>query len=80
VPPRAARAWALPLVGRPQVPPGGGRINECMKAHPPELSEPCKEAFLQAWLRQRERRLAPAARWWPGASDVGRRADVVQKA
>jgi hypothetical protein len=35
-----------------QVPPGGGRIKECMKAHLPELSEPCKEALFQAWLRQ----------------------------
>jgi hypothetical protein len=35
-----------------KVPPGGGRIKECMKAHLPELSEPCKEALFQAWLRQ----------------------------
>jgi len=35
-----------------QVPPGGGRIKECMTAHLPELSEPCKEALFQAWLRQ----------------------------
>ena len=34
------------------VPPGGGRIKECMKAHLPELSEPCKEALFQAWLHQ----------------------------
>ena len=30
-----------------QVPPGGGRIKACMN-----LSEPCKEALFQAWLRQ----------------------------
>jgi hypothetical protein len=35
-----------------QVPPGGGRIKACMKEHLPELSEPCKEALFQAWLRQ----------------------------
>jgi hypothetical protein len=35
-----------------QVAPGGGRIKACMKAHLPELSEPCKEALFQAWLRQ----------------------------
>jgi hypothetical protein len=33
------------------VPPGEGRIKACMKAHLPELSEPCKEALFQAWLR-----------------------------
>jgi len=32
-----------------------------MKARLPELSRPYKEALLQAWLRQRERRVAPAA-------------------
>ena len=31
--------------------PGGGRIKTCMKQHLPELSEPCKEALFQAWLR-----------------------------
>lgn len=35
-----------------QIPPGQGRIKTCMKAHIPELSEPCKEAMFQAWLRQ----------------------------
>jgi Cysteine rich repeat len=35
-----------------QVPPGQGRIKACMKEHLPELSEPCKEALFQAWLRQ----------------------------
>jgi hypothetical protein len=35
-----------------QVPPGQGRIKACMKQHLPELSEPCKEAMFQAWLRQ----------------------------
>jgi hypothetical protein len=34
------------------VSPGGGRIKECMKAHVHELSEPCKEALFQAWLKQ----------------------------
>jgi hypothetical protein len=33
-----------------QVAPGGGRIKACMKAHLPELSEPCKEALFQVWL------------------------------
>ena len=35
-----------------QVPPGQGRIKACMKDHIHELSEPCKEAMFQAWLRQ----------------------------
>jgi hypothetical protein len=35
-----------------KVPPGEGRIKQCMKAHLHELSEPCKEALFQAWLRQ----------------------------
>ena len=35
-----------------QVPPGEGRIKACMKEHLPELSEPCKEAMFQAWLKQ----------------------------
>jgi len=35
-----------------QVPPGLGRIKACMKEHLPELSEPCKEAMFQAWLKQ----------------------------
>jgi Cysteine rich repeat len=34
------------------VPPGRGRIKACMKEHIAELSEPCKEALFQAWLRQ----------------------------
>ena len=34
------------------VPPGQGRIKACMKAHLRELSEPCKEALFQAWLRE----------------------------
>ena len=34
------------------VAPGDGRIKACMKAHLPELSETCKEALFQAWLRQ----------------------------
>ena len=35
-----------------QVPPGQGRVKACMKDHLHELSEPCKEAMFQAWLRQ----------------------------
>jgi hypothetical protein len=35
-----------------QVAPGGGRVKACMKQHIHELSEPCKEALFQAWLRQ----------------------------
>jgi len=35
-----------------QVPPGEGRIKACMKANLPGLSEPCKEALFQAWLKQ----------------------------
>jgi hypothetical protein len=35
-----------------QVRPGQGRIKACMKEHLHELSEPCKEALFQAWLRQ----------------------------
>ena len=34
------------------VPPRQGRIKACMKAHIAELSEPCKEALFQAWLRE----------------------------
>src|SRR5215467_3247160 len=35
-----------------QIPPGKGRIKACMKEHLRELSEPCKEALFQAWLKQ----------------------------
>ena len=35
-----------------QVPPGQGRVKACMKEHLPELSEPCKEALFQAWLKK----------------------------
>ena len=35
-----------------QVPPGQGRIKACMKEHVRELSEPCKEAMFQFWLKQ----------------------------
>jgi cysteine rich repeat protein len=35
-----------------QVPPGQGRIKACMKEHVHELSEPCKEALFQSWLKQ----------------------------
>jgi hypothetical protein len=34
------------------VAPGGGRIKACMKANLQGLSEPCKEALFQAWLRK----------------------------
>jgi hypothetical protein len=34
------------------VPPGQGSIKACMKEDIAELSEPCKEALFQAWLRQ----------------------------
>ena len=33
------------------VPVGGGRVKACMKEHIHELSEPCKEAMFQAWLK-----------------------------
>lgn len=33
------------------VPVGNGRVKDCMKAHLPELSEQCKEALFQAWLK-----------------------------
>jgi len=35
-----------------QVQPGQGRIKGCMKEHIHELSDPCKEALFQAWLRK----------------------------
>ena len=35
-----------------QVPPGQGRVKACMKEHIHQLSEPCKEALFQAWLKQ----------------------------
>ena len=34
------------------VAPGQGRIKACMKAHIRELSEPCKDALFEAWLRE----------------------------
>jgi len=51
---RAVLGACKPDIGRfcSQVPPGQGRIKACMKEHLPELSEPCKEAMFQAWLRQ----------------------------
>ncbi|MBX3028317.1 cysteine rich repeat-containing protein [bacterium] len=33
------------------VPVGDGRVKACMKQHLPELSEQCKEALFQAWLK-----------------------------
>lgn len=33
------------------VPVGDGRVKNCMKSHLPELSEQCKEALFQAWLK-----------------------------
>jgi hypothetical protein len=47
---RACRPDIRQLCGN--VPPGQGRIKACMKEHIAELSEPCKEALFQAWLRQ----------------------------
>jgi hypothetical protein len=35
-----------------QVRPGEGRIKACMKEHLQELSDPCKEAMFQVWLRK----------------------------
>jgi len=35
-----------------QVQPGGGRIKACMKENIQGLSDPCKEALFQAWLRR----------------------------
>ena len=35
-----------------EVQPGQGRIKACMKEHIHELSDPCKEALFQAWLKQ----------------------------
>lgn len=35
-----------------QVPPGEGRIKACMKSNLPGLSEPCKEALFQFWLKK----------------------------
>ena len=32
--------------------PASGVMAQGPKAHLPELSEPCKEALFQAWLRQ----------------------------
>jgi len=51
---RAVMGACKPDIARfcSQVPPGEGRIKACMKAHLPELSEPCKEALFQAWLKQ----------------------------
>jgi hypothetical protein len=51
---RAILAACKPDIARfcSQVPPGQGRIKACMKEHIHELSEPCKEALFQAWLRQ----------------------------
>jgi len=34
-----------------KVPPGQGKVKACMKEHLSQLSEPCKEALFQAWLR-----------------------------
>ena len=50
---KAALNACKPDIGRfcSAVLPGGGRIKQCMKQHLPELSEPCKEALFQLWLR-----------------------------
>jgi hypothetical protein len=47
---RACRPDISSLCGN--VAPGQGRIKACMKEHIRELSEPCKEALFQAWLRE----------------------------
>jgi hypothetical protein len=47
---RACRPDIARLCGN--VAPGQGRIKACMKAHIRELSDPCKEALFQAWLRE----------------------------
>jgi Cysteine rich repeat len=47
---RACRPDIARLCGN--VAPGQGRIKACMKAHMRELSDPCKEALFQAWLRE----------------------------
>jgi hypothetical protein len=51
---RAVMGACKPDIARfcSQVPPGGGRIKACMKENLPNLSEPCKEALFQAWLRK----------------------------
>ena len=47
---RACRPDIARLCGN--VAPGQGRIKACTKAHMRELSDPCKEALFQAWLRE----------------------------
>ena len=47
---RACRPDIARLCGN--VAPGQGRIKACMKAHLRELSDSCKEALFQAWLRE----------------------------
>ena len=51
---RAAANACKPDIARfcSTVQPGGGRIKACMKENLPNLSEPCKEALFQAWLRK----------------------------
>jgi hypothetical protein len=51
---RAAARACKPDIARfcSQVPPGEGRIKACMKQNIHQLSEPCKEALFQAWLRR----------------------------
>ena len=51
---RAAVTACKPDIARfcSTVQPGGGRIKACMKENLPNLSEPCKEALFQAWLRK----------------------------
>jgi Cysteine rich repeat len=49
----AARACRPDIAGFcGYVAPGQGRVKACMKEHIRELSEPCKEALFQAWLRE----------------------------
>ena len=47
---RACRPDIAQLCGN--VAPGQGRIKACMKANVRDLSDPCKEALFQAWLRE----------------------------
>lgn len=47
---RACRPDVARLCGN--VAAGQGRIKACMKEHMRELSDPCKEALFQSWLRE----------------------------
>ncbi len=47
---RACRPDVARLCGN--VSAGQGRVKACMKEHLRDLSDPCKEALFQGWLRQ----------------------------